>query len=523
VTLHINACGTYELCGGEAQFGTLATYGTGNTAFIQTGGRARFTTRLALGSWPTSNCEYRLLGGILEAQDTTVGNTGTGYFLQMAGSNSVNDRLRIGVESGSYGTFALEGGTLVAHRTYILRGRIMQSGGSAAHEYLLDVGVNTGTHGTYEISGGQLTAETFRVGRVDSRGRGGPGTFSVTSSDTHIAVSGTLHLGSLATFSAVPGAAIHMTGAAFENESTDEDALAGLGNLQLIFEGGPADTDPFEVAGKDQGPVWDGFVKNFTLGRMTLGGTDVGKVQLVDNSDNSNRGGPAGAAEAQYVKRLDVGPGCVLDLNGLNLYCLSSAIDPSAMILTGGGSLTKVAAIEAVSATVLATTFLPAGGLHGLGTLSLNDVADIVVETDDGQQTTHAGGVFSFEASLFSDLSDDGVAAGLFQGGTIAIEDALGADLLTADLVDLTLKEIQGQNLLAGSGRFAITGGSLQSGFPYTVGEVVQITFGIAPSGLADFASAFTGVSDITLTPEPATLALLAMGGLGLAMRQKWR
>lgn len=53
----------------------------------------------------------------------------------------------------------------------------------------------------------------------------------------------------------MPGATIHMTGSAFENESTDPADLAGLSNLSLIFEGGSANVDPFEVAGEDMGAV----------------------------------------------------------------------------------------------------------------------------------------------------------------------------------------------------------------------------------------------------------------------------
>ena len=360
----------------------------------------------------------------------------------------------------------------------------------------------------------------INVGRMEIRGFS-QSYLDLAHSDARIRVSEFLKFGSKIVLTAVPGAAIHMTGAAFENESTDEDALAGLGNLELIFEGGAAETDPVEVAGEDRGPVWDGFAGNFTFGGLTLGGADVGQVRLLDATDNGNRGGPAGTDEAQYVKRLRVGPGSTLNLNNLNLYYLAGSIDPSAMVEPGGVSLTKVPAIEAASATALTTTFSPTGGAHGLGTLSLADAADIVVETDDGQQTTYAGGTFSLQTSLFSDESAGGLASGVFEDGEILIVDAASEDLLAADLVDLVLEEVQGEDLLAGAGRFEITGGSLEGGFVYPVGEAVQITFEIEPSEIDDFASGFAGLSNVTLTPEPATLALLAVGGLGVLLRRR--
>ena len=479
--------GTYEMNGGTFCTGDIyvgeADGGSDQTFFKQTGGDVEGAVRVERG-------EYQLQGGQLETSDLEV--TGRGRFQQ-------------------------SGGTAIVYDDLILRRKVVQDGGSmTVHDDLRITGNRTAT--SYTMSGGRLTVERLNIGGFNEDDGG---LFCIKDPACEIEVRSVLGLRAVGALDAVPGAAIHMTGAAFENETTDPDAFPGLGNLELIFEGGPADTDPVEVAGEDRGPVWDGFVGNFAFGGLTVGGAAVGQIQLVDDSDNGNRDGPAGAAEAQYVKRLRVGPGSKLDLGGLNLYCLSSAIDPSATILTGGGSLTKVPAVKAVSATVLATTFSPTGGAHGLGILALDDVADIVLETDDGQQTTYAGGTVALETYLFSDDSSGGLASGLFCDGTILLADAGGNDLLAADLLELLLQELPDQHLLAGSGRFEITGGSLQGGFPYTVGEVVQITFQIDPSGIADFASAFTGLSDVTLTPEPATLALLAAGAAGVWMRKR--
>jgi len=166
-------------------------------------------------------------------------------------------------------------------------------------------------------------------------GHNGDGTLDITGAGAEITVSNLLSFGANGTFAAVAGASIHMTGANFENQSTNETELAGLANLELIFEGGPADTDDVEVACEDKGVVTQGYVDNFALGKLTVGGADIGMVRLVDNTDNGNRGGTGGNAEALYVDRLELGAGSVLDLNNLHLYWRSGFVDNGGTILNG--------------------------------------------------------------------------------------------------------------------------------------------------------------------------------------------
>jgi len=78
--------------------------------------------------------------------------------------------------------------------------------------------------------------------------------------------------------------------------------------------------DTFEVAGMDLGSDLAGFDDNFHLGTLTLGGADIGLVQLADSFNNGNRGGPGGASESLYVDTLIVGTGSLLGINGQNLY-----------------------------------------------------------------------------------------------------------------------------------------------------------------------------------------------------------
>ena len=55
-------------------------------------------------------------------------------------------------------------------------------------------------------------------------------------------------------------------------------------------------------------------------------------VRLVNGYDNEPTWG---GVEALYVRRLDVGGGSYLDLNGLHLYYLRAEIDPEAVIVGG--------------------------------------------------------------------------------------------------------------------------------------------------------------------------------------------
>ncbi len=179
--------------------------------------------------------------------------------------------------------------------------------------------------------------------------------------------------------------------------------------------------------------------------------------------------------------------------------------------------------IESVNATYLDSSFTPTGGEYGLGILGVFDEADIVVETAVGQ-TTYEDGSLLMATSLSADNSAGGMASGIFLGGEMIIKDADDADLLTGDLVSLELCEvIDGAGLLVGQGLFEITGGSLKEAFYLPYGEIIQITFHIDPADIDDFSGAFTGVSNITLTPvpEPATLSLLAVGTCLFLIRRK--
>jgi len=183
------------------------------------------------------------------------------------------------------------------------------------------------------LLGGELSVGELELGSI------GPGALEVLGPWAELDISRRLTLGPEAELSAEAGVVVHLSGAAFEDCSTAPSALAGLGNLILIFEGGGGAVDPFEVAGRDLGAVAAGLAENFALASLRIGGRDVGRLRLVDLFDNTpDWEGP----EALYVCELYVSAGSLLDLNGLNLYYLHAELDPGATILTGGGRLLPV-------------------------------------------------------------------------------------------------------------------------------------------------------------------------------------
>jgi hypothetical protein len=98
--------------------------------------------------------------------------------------------------------------------------------------------------------------------------------------------------------------------------------------------------DPFEVAGRDLGAGPAGFVSNFGLGALELGGAGgSGQVVLVDLSRNHL---DSNAPEALYLQSLTVNPGSELYLNGLNLYVNGVQVNDGDGAMYGGGAISAV-------------------------------------------------------------------------------------------------------------------------------------------------------------------------------------
>jgi hypothetical protein len=181
------------------------------------------------------------------------------------------------------------------------------------------------------------------------------------------------------------------------------------------------------------------------------------------------------------------------------------------------------AQIESINSNYLTSSFSPIGGDWGLGLLSIDDSADIIVENTAGQQNTFAGSNFSMFTSLYQDVSAGNIAIGLFTNGALSITDSQSNVLLAGTISSMELHELyDNAGIMAGSGVFVVDDGSWMSEFGAS-GDIVQITFSINPKNINDFSEDFAAISNITLTPipEPATLALMGIAGLALIRKRK--
>lgn len=213
----------------------------------------------------------------------------------------------------------------------------------------LTVGSGYGA-GTYDLNSGALAAGDVTVNGNGELDVTNPGDITITED---------LTFANGAVYTAAAVTTITMDSASFYNNSTSESDMAGLKNTEFIFKGGVADT--FELAGLDDGPAVVDYNGNFYLHSLEVGtNAETEFLTLVDNTDNGNRGGRWGNAEALYVDWLIMGSGSTLDLNNLHVYYRhltdnggtylngtpqAQIPEPSSIILLVGGGLAAAAGI----------------------------------------------------------------------------------------------------------------------------------------------------------------------------------
>jgi hypothetical protein len=188
-----------------------------------------------------------------------------------------------------------------------------------------------------------------------------------------------------------------------------------------------------------------------------------------------------------------------------------------AFIVISSGGVAQ-ATIQAVSADAVSMWFAGSSKV-----LTMDDTTSIDVEDTLGAITTYEDGWFNLSTTLVTggDHSSGGIASGSFAGGGFSYKDSSSVVLLSGSITSFNLVEVfNGSGMLAGEGQFTVTGGSLQADFALT-GHIVNITFHVKPKTISDFTSDFTGMSDITVTPEPATIVLLGTASVWIFTRKK--
>ena len=315
-------------------------------------------------SYPTSQDNVRYLCAFDDVAWWTGGTGGWGEAAKWASRHAPTGSQAVYLTQSNAGTITVttqaEANSLTVSGPATLR----LSGGS------LDVTGECRNDGVIQIdAGSSLSAGATYVGCE------GAGALNITASGANIAVSNLLHFGADSSFTAVPGSTIHMSGAALENENADPNALAGLANLTLVFEGGPGVVDPVEVAGKDLGRDPNGWISSFALATLQLGGdANSGKIQLVDNYDNQ----PGwDGHEALYVENLVINAGGSIALDGLRLYFRNSG-GPKELYL---GDVDLDGGVDLDDLTILGAFYNTGGGMEwakgdfdGDGDVDLDDL-----------------------------------------------------------------------------------------------------------------------------------------------------
>jgi hypothetical protein len=246
----------------------------GYSTFAQTGGHVAVGTEFLVGNYNVAN-PSTLSGGVLDARDGTVKVTGRGQgmlrlrddalviadTLTVYGQNepldaaggtlrinametsqwpvrTIGGNLQFGhLGGGQSALFEMEAGEVLSVGRDLVVGyeapaEVIVRGGRLMAEDLR-VGHLAGAPGYLEVERASLTAGTLHLGSAEAMGL-----LALTDPEAVVEVREAWIVGPRGRLTAVDGVAVHMTGAVFENLSSDGQALEDLERVGFIFEGG---------------------------------------------------------------------------------------------------------------------------------------------------------------------------------------------------------------------------------------------------------------------------------------------
>ncbi|HUT36589.1 MAG TPA: PEP-CTERM sorting domain-containing protein [Planctomycetota bacterium] len=486
--LALDAGGALGITGSTLGAGWLVVGDTGGGSAAQSGGTTTVQQALYVGDGASGDGAYELSGDAT-VQLTVVGGMmagryGTGRFVQTGGVHTVGANLTLGRQAGSSGTYELGGaGALSAQGVRVGHagtGVFLQTGGTHDVTQDLVLGYGAGGDGTYTMQGGTLgVGGTLLVGG-DGTGRlelqGG----DATASDLDIGAAGT-----------------------------------------VVFTGGTLSVGSITSAGSLS---WLGGTLNVTgAGGLALGpGEPLGSVLTLNASQALN---VTGQMTVPLGSTLTVGPGAGLSAGSMSNAGTTLVLTPS---VNFGSGLTNTGDAMFMGTTVTGPVYTPTGSrVTVLGTVTFNDLVKgggsfwgpgtTVFNAD--HEPGDSPGLVTFEGSLaYGPLAHlvmeiGGPTAGddydvVVVGGSLMLDGTFEVRLIDGyrpppdsffDVLDFDPARRSG----------TFTSVVLPPGYEWDWSALYDTGLIVAVRDLA---------ADI---PEPATLTLLALGGLALLRRRR--
>ena len=480
--------------------GTLPT--GSDTADIFNGGTATVTTMaptcgtLSLGSSAGSGTVQMTGGGLSAASCESVGDSGTGTFVQSGGTNSVGSLgyLYLGYNLGGSGTYSLSGsGQVSASYEYVGAngsGTFTQSGGTNRCDDDFVLGCNAGASGAYNLSGsGQLLLND------DIVGYGGTGTFTQSGGTNSLSdvLSLGLLFGSSGTYS--------LSGSGLVSAYAEYVGFSGTGAFTqsggtnsasngLYLSGNVGASGTYSLSGGllSASDIYLGWSGAGTFNHS--GGTAIGNQLFVGYNNNAtyNLSGSGQLSVAnEYVGYY--GPGVFTQSGGTNTTG-ALALGSSATYNLNGGLLQ----LSALTGGTGATAFNFSGGTLRAGATFSTSVPITVGASGGGATFDTAGSQLTLSGSLSGP-------------GSLTLDDSLG----TGRLILIGSNSYRGGTIVEAGTLEVTNSDALPDGGSLTVGSEATLVFDRAVA-----APPATGAS--AAVPEPSTLALLAVGVIGLAV-----
>ena len=545
------ASGSYNLSGsGPLSTGFEFVGYSGNGAFTQSGGsNGNSSSSLYVGYNVTASGSYNLSGsGSLSMGFEFVGYSGNGAFTQSGGSNST--WLDLGYNAGSSGSYTLSGsgelGGSVEFIGFSGNGSFIQSGGinglGSSNQLLL--GCKAGSTGSYTLSGsGVVSTDIEEVGEA-GMGLWNQSGGTNTVSGLELGAEGTYNFaGGALVVNSIGGAGAFNFGGGTLNASA---AFATSQSMTLTGSGGNANINTAGYAVTLAGPLsGPGGLNKWGAGVLTLAGS------------NGYSGGTAVNAGAISLNNASTMPNSVVTVaanNGLLFNSNSGAIAVFSLGgLAGSGNICLADGAYPITLSVggngATTTY--SGGLSGDGGLTVVGNGTLVLtasNTYTGSTTVNQGGLV-VNGSLASPVTvnSGGTLGGtgsltsvtVNAGGQLAPGNPLGTLSVGGNLIlsagaamDYELDTPSTSSMISASSltlnsqqfsdfRFTWTSSFGPGSYPLIAFGSSSGSLGANHSGTIDGLPAALAVQGnelvLNVTPEPSTLALLAVGAIGLA------